>query len=260
MSPSLRLLLVRAASSPHSDGRSAHQSSSRFTAIILPQRVHTHPHRHPSTAPLMSVLAPPHKKKKNDLTPPPPTSSNTLPRTPVQLSEPAQVQGAAFALQIGVDALLLAPDKDLWAAAVSAREQRNNDPTKKVSPNASAAAKPPALNGESKSNSSEKAGEGSSTALKASSSSGSGDEKSASGGSSNGGSGKAGGEGAGGSVAGGLTVARVTKTVEGGVGDRVCVDLIQSLKEGEGMLVGSSAKMLALVHAEVYDTGFMPAR
>ncbi|CAN0427120.1 unnamed protein product, partial [Hapterophycus canaliculatus] len=124
------------------------------------------------------------------------------------LSEPAQVQGAAFALQIGVDALLLAPDADLWAAAVGAREQRNHDPTEKVSPSAAAAA----------------------------------------------------GEGVGGSVAGGLTVARVTKTVEGGVGDRVCVDLIQSLKAGEGMLVGSSAKMLALVHAEVYDTGFMPAR
>lgn len=189
----------------------------------------------------------------------------TFPNPPLkcafpQLSEPAQVQGAAFALQIGVDALLLAPDKDLWAAAVSAREQRNHDPTEKVSPSASSAASKPAataaVNGEAKS------GDSSSTALKASSSSG-GDEKStSSGGSSSGGAGKTGGDasGGGGSLAGGLTVARVTKTVQGGVGDRVCVDLIQSLKAGEGMLVGSSAKMLALVHAEVYDTGFMPAR
>ncbi|CAM9956873.1 unnamed protein product [Scytosiphon promiscuus] len=186
------------------------------------------------------------------------TAGGTPTRIALELSEPAQVQGAAFALQIGVDALLLAPDKDLWAAAVSAREQRNHDPTEKVSPTASAA-KPAAVNGEASSSSSGGGGgkgEESSTALKASS--GGADEKSASGGS--GGAGKTGGEGAGGSVAGGLTVARVTKTVEGGVGDRVCVDLIQSLKAGEGMLVGSSAKMLALVHAEVYDTGFMPAR
>ena len=52
----------------------------------------------------------------------------------------------------------------------------------------------------------------------------------------------------------------VTRTKEGGVGDRVCVDLIQSLAEGEGVLVGSSAKMLALVHAETFETGFVPAR
>lgn len=52
----------------------------------------------------------------------------------------------------------------------------------------------------------------------------------------------------------------MTRTKEGGVGDRVCVDLIQSLAEGEGMLVGSSAKMLALVHAETFETGFVSAR
>ena len=57
-----------------------------------------------------------------------------------------------------------------------------------------------------------------------------------------------------------LSTGAVTRTREGGVGDRVCVDLIQSLAEGEGMLVGSSAKMLALVHAETFETGFVPAR
>lgn len=57
-----------------------------------------------------------------------------------------------------------------------------------------------------------------------------------------------------------LSVGRVTRTREGGVGDRVCVDLIQNLAAGEGMLVGSSAKMLALVHAETFETGFVPAR
>lgn len=57
-----------------------------------------------------------------------------------------------------------------------------------------------------------------------------------------------------------LCAARVTGIREGGVGDRVCVDLIQSLGAGEGMLVGSSAKLLALVHAETFETGFVPAR
>lgn len=57
-----------------------------------------------------------------------------------------------------------------------------------------------------------------------------------------------------------LSVGKVTRTVDGGVGDRVCVDLIQSLVAGEGMLVGSSAKLLALVHAETFETGFVPAR
>lgn len=127
-----------------------------------------------------------------------------------KLSEPSQVQGAAFALQIGVDALLLGPDPDLWEAAVSAREQRGIDgPTTGVLP------KPVDHSG---------------------------------------------GGARGGSDAVALSTGRVTRTREGGVGDRVCVDLIQSLKAGEGMLVGSSAKMLALVHAETFETGFVPAR
>lgn len=120
------------------------------------------------------------------------------------------MQGAAFALQIGVDALLLGPDPDLWGAAVSAREQRGIDgPATGVLPS-------PADHGEG--------GAGGGLALVA------------------------------------LSTGRVTRTREGGVGDRVCVDLIQSLKAGEGMLVGSSAKMLALVHAETFETGFVPAR
>lgn len=141
------------------------------------------------------------------------------PLSPRQLSEPSQVQGAAFALQIGVDALLLRPDSGLWAAAVSAREQRNDPKTLSAS---------------------------TSTSTPESSLVGSG------------GGGGGGGESVGASVA--LSVGRVTRTREGGVGDRVCVDLIQNLKAGEGMLVGSSAKMLALVHAETFETGFVPAR
>ncbi|CAB1110188.1 unnamed protein product [Ectocarpus sp. CCAP 1310/34] len=131
-------------------------------------------------------------------------------RQNAMLSEPSQVQGAAFALQIGVDALLLGPDPDLWEAAVSAREQRGIDGP------ATGALPSPADHGE-------------------------------------------GGAGGGLDVVA-LSTGRVTRTREGGVGDRVCVDLIQSLKAGEGMLIGSSAKMLALVHAETFETGFVPAR
>ncbi|CAM9599909.1 unnamed protein product [Ectocarpus sp. 4 AP-2014] len=133
-------------------------------------------------------------------------AGGTPTRIAVELSEPSQVQGAAFALQIGVDALLLGPDLNLWKAAVSAREQRGIDGP------ATGALPSPADHGE-------------------------------------------GGAGGGlGVVA--LSTGRVTRTREGGVGDRVCVDLIQSLKAGEGMLIGSSAKMLALVHAETFETGF----
>ncbi len=138
--------------------------------------------------------------------PMPPPSSRFL-----QLTEPSQVQGAAFALQIGVDALLLRPESDLWAAAASAREQRQRN------------AQTP-----------ERAAESS--------------------------LGNGGGQANDAEVGVTLSLGRVTRTKEGGVGDRVCVDLIQSLKAGEGMLVGSSAKMLALVHAETFETGFVPAR
>lgn len=124
----------------------------------------------------------------------------------MQLSEVSQVQGAAFALQRGVDALLLSPrNPDLWTAAVDAREQRNQ----LVESYSAGDSRFPSL--------------GLDDAIVLSSGS-------------------------------------VTEIKPGGVGDRVCVDLIQSLSHGEGMLVGSSAKLLVLVHAETFETGFVPAR
>lgn len=137
----------------------------------------------------------------------------------LQVTEPSQVQGAAFALQIGVDALLLRPDASLWAAARSARDRRND---------AAASAKASAGDRAAREHS-----VGSVIVA-------------------------GGGERGRATVA--LSPARITGTKEGGVGDRVCVDLIQNLGAGEGMLVGSSAKLLALVHAETFETGFVPAR
>ncbi|MHA1727301.1 MAG: 3-dehydroquinate synthase II [Promethearchaeota archaeon] len=42
--------------------------------------------------------------------------------------------------------------------------------------------------------------------------------------------------------------------------DRVCVDTTSMLYPGEGMLVGSTAKGFALVHAEVFETEFVNSR
>lgn len=46
----------------------------------------------------------------------------------------------------------------------------------------------------------------------------------------------------------------------GGLGDRVCLDLVQLLEEGEGLLVGSTAKALCFVQAETAQTGLVPPR
>lgn len=45
-----------------------------------------------------------------------------------------------------------------------------------------------------------------------------------------------------------------------GVGDRVCVDTVSILADGEGMLVGSTAELTALIQAEVLDSGFVNSR
>lgn len=57
-----------------------------------------------------------------------------------------------------------------------------------------------------------------------------------------------------------LVPAKVAEVVPGGVGDRVCLDLVQLLKVGEGCLVGSSAKGLILVQAEVLATTYINPR
>ena len=47
---------------------------------------------------------------------------------------------------------------------------------------------------------------------------------------------------------------------DGGTGDRVCVDLTSNLEIGEGLLVGSSANALALIHGETLESEFVPSR
>lgn len=45
-----------------------------------------------------------------------------------------------------------------------------------------------------------------------------------------------------------------------GIGDRVCIDTTSFLEIGEGMLCGSFAKSLALIHAETINSEFVPTR
>ena len=59
------------------------------------------------------------------------------------------------------------------------------------------------------------------------------------------------------SALGPSTVAEVTSF---GLGDRVCVDLVGLLAPGEGMLVGSTAAQMALIHGETVPSAFVPTR
>ena len=119
-----------------------------------------------------------------------------------------QVPGLAFALQLGVDALVLSPPESddgvaLWEAAAIARAQRAEDDRAKQSPVEDAR------------------------------------------------------DHADGTM---LTTGIVTAVEAGGVGDRVCLDCTSLLRVGEGALVGSSAKLLGLVHGETLEGALVPAR
>ena len=52
----------------------------------------------------------------------------------------------------------------------------------------------------------------------------------------------------------------ITEIKNGGVGERFCIDLTTMLDFGEGLLIGSSASSLALVHGEVLASEFVPSR
>ncbi|KAK6155108.1 hypothetical protein DH2020_009356 [Rehmannia glutinosa] len=57
-----------------------------------------------------------------------------------------------------------------------------------------------------------------------------------------------------------LTKAVVTNIQMVGVGDRVCVDLCSLMKPGEGLLVGSFARGLFLVHSECLESNYISSR
>ncbi|KAK6155111.1 hypothetical protein DH2020_009359 [Rehmannia glutinosa] len=57
-----------------------------------------------------------------------------------------------------------------------------------------------------------------------------------------------------------LTKATVTNIQMVGMGDRVCVDLCSLMKPGEGLLVGSFARGLFLVHSECLESNYISSR
>ena len=127
------------------------------------------------------------------------------------------VPGLAFALQIGVDALILCSDldstekKELWVACIQAREQRREMST--IAPL------------KKKIRLEEKEKEDSSHSIERITSEG-----------------------------------IITQITSAGLGDRICLDFIQLLHEGEGVWIGSCARSLLLIHAEVSENAFVPSR
>ena len=57
-----------------------------------------------------------------------------------------------------------------------------------------------------------------------------------------------------------LSSAKITKIKPVGMGDRVCIDTCSILKVGEGMLIGSKANGLFLVHSETVETPYVETR
>ncbi|KAF0912856.1 hypothetical protein E2562_019444 [Oryza meyeriana var. granulata] len=57
-----------------------------------------------------------------------------------------------------------------------------------------------------------------------------------------------------------LTKATMSKVEVVGMGDRVCVDLCSMMRPGEGLLVGSYARGMFLVHSECLETNYIASR
>jgi 3-dehydroquinate synthase II len=57
-----------------------------------------------------------------------------------------------------------------------------------------------------------------------------------------------------------LTNHEIKSIEQGGIGERYCIDLTSLLLVGEGMLIGSSASSLVLVHGETVESEFVPKR
>lgn len=57
-----------------------------------------------------------------------------------------------------------------------------------------------------------------------------------------------------------FSTATVVSVSPGGVGERVCVDLVERLSDGEGMAIGSSSSCLCVVHGETIPSQYVPSR
>jgi 3-dehydroquinate synthase class II len=57
-----------------------------------------------------------------------------------------------------------------------------------------------------------------------------------------------------------LEPATITAIADGGMGDRVCLDTTSLFRDGEGLLVGSTARSFCLVHAETLQAEYIQPR
>ena len=57
-----------------------------------------------------------------------------------------------------------------------------------------------------------------------------------------------------------LVTAKITKVVQLGMGDRVCIDSCTEMKPGEGMLIGNASNAFLLVHSETIPSPYVAAR
>ena len=125
-------------------------------------------------------------------------TESTPTKVAAQIMKPVEAQGAGFALDIGVDALLCT--EDCLESALIVKSVRLEESTSKGSPNED-------------------------------------NEQHVD-----------------------ISLMTVTDIQEGHSGDRVCVDLLSMLNEGEGMLVGSTAKAFVLIHGETVASKYVPIR
>ena len=122
-------------------------------------------------------------------------ASSSGSRIAFAISEEVDMQGAAFAIEHGVDAVVLPPEEKaaaLWASARSISIEKDSTRGRAASPE--------------------------------------------------------------------LSIATVDSVSSGGVGERVCVDLIERLSEGEGLAIGSSSACLCLIHGETVPSQYVPSR
>lgn len=57
-----------------------------------------------------------------------------------------------------------------------------------------------------------------------------------------------------------MDIGKIFSIDSSGIGERVCVDLIERLDTGEGLVIGSNSSLLALVHGETIESQFVPSR
>ena len=125
-------------------------------------------------------------------------TDSTPTKVAAQITRPIEAQGAGFALDIGVDALLCSEDCLEAANVVKALRLKDSNPSDST--------KLPAKKIDA------------------------------------------------------LTTMTVVEIQEGHSGDRVCIDLLSMLEEGEGLLVGSTAKSFVLIHGETVPSKYVPTR